>query len=126
MVYALGKTESRVPMGKSSITREEAQGFLDVLIEITKPITDDLKTKNPEACVRDIAAGQYPILIRLRDRLIEELARGTPMIAVSQGELNVAEKAVVCAEALGTIKVTRTVIAAGAGVGALALLFFLL
>lgn len=117
---------SGVPKGKASLTRVEASGFLAVLEEITKPIDEALAEAEDIECVRELAAGPYPLVLKVRNRLREELATDAKEFPVSQGELTVAEKAVECAEAIGTVKTTRKVVTVGAAGAVAAVIFFLL
>lgn len=121
-------TDQGIPTGKGILTRDEAMGFLAVLEQATKPVDEAVKDREDIECVRSLEAGPYPLAIKVRDRLRAELAM-VPVrteFPVSMGELTVAEKTVECAEAIGTIKTTRTVVAVGGGIGAAAVIFFLL
>lgn len=111
----LGIDRSKFPES-TSLSFQEATDFLDLIIEITNPIVDDLKTASPEFCVQSLVkSGQYAILFVLRDRLIQELARGKSPISVTPKEINIVLEAMVCAEQLQAGGITPTMIALGVG-----------
>jgi hypothetical protein len=117
------------PRGKTTLTFDEAQELLETLDVVLKPLTEEEAATEAAKteCLRELSSGPFPILVRLRDRLLEFIAAGdlTASFQISKGEINVMEKAVTCAESIGRKEVIRTVATVG-GVGAVAALLFLL
>lgn len=117
------------PPGKTRLTFDEAQELLKVLDVVLQPLTaEESATEAAKTeCLRELSSGPFPILVRLRDRLLEFIAVGdlAASFSISKGELNVMEKAVTCADGIGRKATIRTVATVG-GVGAVAALLFLL
>jgi hypothetical protein len=114
---------------KTAISLEEAAILLTALDEVLRPLTSEEAASEmaKEACLRELAAGPFPIVERLRDRLAALVAAAVPgsTLEISHGELTVTQKAVGCAEAIGRGQAIRTVVTVGgvaAGSGALLLL----
>lgn len=115
--------------GKALLSYDEARELSILLEEVLAPLTPEQETSQDEedVCKRDLHAGEYPIVIRLQERLKSFLAVGDTManFEISQGELNVTSKSVECAVAIGKVRLTRTLVTAGgvaAGGAALLLL----
>lgn len=116
--------------GKARITYAEAKELLAALDEVLKPLTPEELASDigKEECLRDLAAGNFPIVENLHDRLAAFVAAGDTgaTFEISHGEMNVTGKAIDCAVALGRGKVIRTALTAGGAIGAGALLLLLL
>jgi len=112
--------------GKVSIDKQEAEDLLAALDEVLAPLTSEEAEKaiESEECLRELSAGPFPIVVRLRDKLAAFVETATPMdtIEISHGEITVTQKAVDCAKSIGRLGVVETVAIAGGGVGLLALL----
>lgn len=117
------------PRGKTRLTFDEAQELLNVLDVVLEPLTsEEAATEAAKTeCLRELSSGPFPVLVRLRERLLEFIAAGnlSATFEISKGEINVMEKAVTCAESIGRGKTIRTVATVG-GIGAVAALLFLL
>lgn len=115
--------------GKAQISYAEAKELLAALDEVLKPFTPEELASDigREECLRDLAAGNFPIVERLHDRLAQFVAAGDTgaTFAISAGEMNVTGKAIDCAVALGRGKAIRTAATVG-GIGAAGALLFLL
>lgn len=116
--------------GKAQISYAEAKELLAALDEVLRPLTPEEVASDigKEECLRDLAAGNFPIVENLRDRLANFIAAGDTgaTFEISHGEMNVTGKAVDCAVALGRGKVIKTALTAGGAIGAGALLLLLL
>jgi hypothetical protein len=115
--------------GKTQINYAEAKELLAALDEVLKPFTPEELANDigREECLRDLAAGNFPIVERLRERLSQFVAAGDTgaTFQISAGEMNVTGKAIDCAVALGRGKAIRTAATVG-GIGAAGALLFLL
>jgi hypothetical protein len=115
--------------GKARISLEEAKELLAALDEVLRPLTPEETASDiaREECLRELAAGAFPIVERLRERLADFVATAGPQdtFEISHGQLVVTGKAVDCAVAIGRGRVVRTALTVGgvgAGAGLLALL----
>jgi hypothetical protein len=115
--------------GKTQISYAEAKELLAALDEVLKPFTPEELANDigREECLRDLAAGNFPIVERLRERLSQFVAAGDSgaTFQISAGEMNVTGKAIDCAVALGRGKAIRTAATVG-GIGAAGALLLLL
>lgn len=115
--------------GKAQISYAEAKELLAALDEVLKPLTPEELASDigREECLRDLAAGNFPIVERLHERLSQFVAAGDTgaTFSISAGEMNVTGKAIDCAVALGRGKAIRTAATVG-GIGAAGALLFLL
>ena len=116
--------------GKTMLNLEEARSLLDSLNVVLSPLTAEEAEKAAieEECLRELAAGPFPIVVRLRDRLEAFVKTAGPedLFPISHGEVTVMNKAVDCAVAIGRKEVLQTVATAGAAGGAGILLLLLL
>lgn len=115
------------PGGRAEISREEAAELLDSLDLALAPVEEAEAAREDLECLRELRAGPYPSVLRLRDRLRAFVATSDPgaLFEVSHGEVVLAQKAVDCAVSLGRARAARGVLTA-AGVGAGVLLLLLL
>lgn len=115
---------------KTTVSLEEARDLLEALDEVLRPLTspEAEAAMAEEACLRDVKAGNFPIVERLRSRLQAFVAANVEgsTFEISRGELNVTAKAVECAEAIGRGRVIRTAVTAGGIAAGGALLLLLL
>lgn len=115
---------------KAVINLEEARELLDSLNEVLRPLSspEAEAAMAEEACLRDVKAGNFPLVERLRSRLqafVTANVQGSTF-EISRGELNVTAKAVECAAAIGRGRVVRTAVTAGGIAAGGALLLLLL
>lgn len=130
----LKKPEKEGFHGKTQISCEEAEELSGLLDVVLAPLTPEEAAKEiaKEECLRELTdAGGFPIVERLQERLQDFLATAKPAdtFEISQGEMVVTGKAVECAEALGRVRMVRTIVTAGgvvAGGGALLLILGIL
>lgn len=117
--------------GKTRLTYAEAKELSDLLDVVLKPLSPEEAAKEiaREECLREIVrADGFPIVDRLQERLKAFIAAGSQAATfeISHGELVVTGKAVECAEAIGRVKVVKTVVyAGGAAAGGAGLLWLL-
>lgn len=115
--------------GKTKLSFDEAKELSDLLTVVLTPLSPEEAAKEiaREDCLRDIVrADGFPIVDRLQERLKDFLAKAKPTdtFEISHGEAVVTGKAVECAEAIGRVKVIRTVAyAGGAAAGGAGLLW---
>lgn len=128
----MGQVETVPPMpsferGRVGLNLQEAVEIVAQLDEILRPVEAGEAQMDVE-CVRSLSAGPFPIVARLRDRMRQFVAtaREGEVFELSHGEIEVADKAIACAEELGRIKTKKIVTTAAVGGGAVALLFLLL
>lgn len=117
--------------GKTQLSYNEAKELSDLLTVVLSPLTPEEASKElaREACLRDIVqADGFPIVDKLQERLKTFLATAAPTdtFEISHGEVVVTGKAVECAEAMGRIKVIKTVAYTGGAVAGGASLLWLL
>ena len=114
-----------VPPGKAGLTVPEAKDLLATLDLVVRPIEMEERALAENECLRELQAGPFPQIVRLRAQTAAFLEQAAPgdLMPVSRGELEILEKAVACAESLGRGKATAVaVVAAGGGAAILALL----
>ena len=126
----MGQEEPGAPVerpkeNRVTMNRKEAEIFLLDLDAITAPIEGAVAEGADDVCIRDLSAGQYPIVIKVRDRIRAEYDSGATEFYLTNGEMTVLAKAMECAKALDSQKTIRTTVVVGAGAAA-ALLIFLL
>ena len=117
--------------GKTQLTYNEAKELSDLLTVVLSPLTPEEAAKElaREQCLRDIVqADGFPIVDKLQERLKEFLATAPPTATfeISHGEVVVTGKAVECAEAMGRVKIIKTVAYTGGAVAGGASLLWLL
>jgi len=120
--------EAQAPVGgKTTLSLEEARGLLASLEVALAPITA-AEAAQEDQCLRELAAGPFPIVRRLGERLRAFVGSAGPgqTFQITHGELTVTQKALDCAASLGRAATEKAVVtAAGIGGGALALLLLL-
>jgi hypothetical protein len=117
--------------GKTQLTYNEAKELSELLTVVLSPLTPEEAAKElaREQCLRDIVqADGFPIVDKLQERLKDFLATAAPTdtFEISHGEVVVTGKAVECAEAIGRIKIVKTVAYTGGAVAGGASLLWLL
>lgn len=119
-----GGREGGIPAGKEGLTVPEAKDLLSTLDAVVRPIETEERALAENECLRELQAGPFPQVVRLRAKVAAFLEQAAPgdLFEVSMGELAVLEKAVACAESLGRGKATAVAVAAGGGAAILALL----
>lgn len=107
--------------GKTQLSYQEAKDLSELLDVVLQPLSPEEAAKEiaRKDCLRDIVqADGFPIVDKLQQRLKDFIAAAKPTdtFTISQGEVTVTGKAVECAEALGRIKVVKTVAYTGGAV----------
>jgi len=107
--------------GKTQLSYDEAKELSDLLDVVLQPLSPEEAAKeiSRQDCLRDIVkADGFPIVDKLQERLKDFIATAKPTdtFEISHGEVVVTGKAVECAEALGRIKVIKTVAVTGGAV----------
>ena len=122
---AMPAGDTGIPPGKAGLTVPEVKDLLASLDIVVRPIEREERAVVEHECLRELQAGPFPQVVRLRARAAAFLETAAPadLFPVSHGELEVLEKAVLCAESLGRGKAVKTAIVAGGGAAVLALLF---
>lgn len=107
--------------GKTQLSYAEAKDLSDLLDVVLQPLSPEEAAKEiaRQDCLRDIVqADGFPIVDKLQQRLKDFIATAQPTdtFEITHGEVVVTGKAVECAEALGRIKVVKTVAYTGGAV----------
>jgi hypothetical protein len=113
-----------IPPGKAGLTVPEATDLLATLDMVVRPIEAEERALAENECLRELQAGPFPQIVRLRARTAAFLEQATPgdLFEISRGEIEVLEKAVACAESLGRGKTVQVAVAIGGSAAILALL----
>ncbi len=116
--------DRRIPPGKAALTVPEAKDLLASLDLVVRPIEKEERALAEHECLRELQAGPFPQVVRLKAKVAAFLETAAPgdLFPVSAGELEVLEKAVACAESLGRGRAVKVAVAAGGGAAVLALL----
>jgi hypothetical protein len=115
--------------GKIKLSLAEAKELSDLLTVVLTPLTPEEAAKElaREECLRNIVrADGFPIVERLQEKLKDFIVTAAPTdtFEISHGEAVVTGHAVECAEAIGRVKVIRTITyAGGAAAGGAGLLW---
>lgn len=129
---ALKNPEKEGFHGKTEISYEEARELSGLLAVVLAPLTPEEAASEiaDKECLGELNdAGGFPLVERLQERLRKFLDTSGPeaVFTISHGETVVTGKAVECAEALGRVKVVKTVVTVGGvAVGGGAALWLLL
>jgi len=117
--------EGGIPPGKAGLTVPEATDLLATLDMVVRPIEAEERALAENECLRELQAGPFPQIVRLRAKTAAFLEQASPgdLFEISRGELEILEKAVACAESLGRGKTAEVAVAVGGGAAILALLF---